>query len=108
MANVSKTFLMTPLMKGDCGKVQKIFENAEMKERKNMICPFCGRESESDKRCTKCHVQFNKEIRSIAMEEDTRSDRIGPVSTKTAKRILWVFMAFLIILFVVLTETMAG
>ncbi|MEG2007117.1 MAG: hypothetical protein RRX88_06855 [Raoultibacter sp.] len=71
-----------------------------------MICPFCGRESQSDQYCTKCQVAFNDEIRSIAAKTDTRSDRIGPLSTKTAKIILWVFMGLLIVAFVLITEFM--
>lgn len=69
-----------------------------------MICPFCGKTSESDRRCSKCRVEFNDEIRAIAFEEDTRSDRIGPVSTRTAKIVLWAFMALLLVAFVAVTE----
>lgn len=60
--------------------------------------------SESEERCTKCRVAFDDEIRSIALSEDTRSDSIGPLSLKAAKVLLWVFMALLLVAFVVVTE----
>lgn len=75
-------------------------------ESMSIICPFCGAVSASDEYCTKCHVIFNNTIRSIAYTEDNdpRSDRIGPLSTKAAKRLLAVFMVALVVAFVVLTE----
>ncbi len=71
-----------------------------------IICPFCGRESASRDHCTKCHSRFNKEILSVAYtaDEDPRSDRIGPVSTKTAKILGWVLLGLLLIAFVAATE----
>lgn len=69
-----------------------------------MICPFCGKVSDSSEHCTRCHVEFNDEIRAVALKEDTRSDRVGPVSTKTAKIMLWAFMALLLVAFIAVTE----
>lgn len=71
-----------------------------------MVCPFCGRESKSDKYCTRCNVTFNDEVRAIAHDENPGSDRIGPFSMKTAKIILWIFMGLLIVAFVLITEFM--
>lgn len=71
-----------------------------------IICPFCGRESKSEDHCTRCHVRFNKEIRAIAYdtENDPRSDRIGPFSAKTAKRLGWALLVVLIFAFIAATE----
>lgn len=71
-----------------------------------IICPFCGKLSNSEKYCTRCGVQFSKEIRSIAFTEETdpRSDYIGPLKTRTATRILIVAMIVLIVIMVVITE----
>lgn len=71
-----------------------------------IICPFCGRESATDDQCTKCHTRFTKEIRAVAysVDNDPRSDRIGPVSTKTAKILGWVLLGVLLVAFVVATE----
>lgn len=72
----------------------------------SIICPFCGSESKSDEYCTSCSVIFNKQIRDIAYtkETDPRSDKIGPLSTKVAKRLLVVLMVALVAAFIVLTE----
>lgn len=71
-----------------------------------MICPFCGRESKSNDYCTACHSLFNKQVRQIAYtaENDPRSDRIGPFSTKTAKRLLILGIIALVSLFIIFTE----
>lgn len=71
-----------------------------------IICPFCGRESASDVRCTKCHARLDREARSLAYstENDPRSDRVGPISTKTARIICWIVLGLLLVAFVVLTE----
>lgn len=71
-----------------------------------MICPFCGKESTSEDRCTKCHVRFTKAIRAIAydVDEDPRTDRVGPLSTKAAKIIGWMVLGMLLVVFVVVTE----
>ena len=71
-----------------------------------IICPFCGKESASRDQCTKCHTRFTKEIRSIAfpVDNDPRSDRIGPFSTKTAKYLGWVLLGLLLVAFVLATE----
>ncbi|CAK7003335.1 MAG: hypothetical protein PEGG_00101 [Paraeggerthella hongkongensis] len=71
-----------------------------------MICPFCGRESQSEEHCTKCYALFNKEVRSIAYdsENDPRSDMIGPFTSKQAKILAWTIMGLLIVAFVAATE----
>lgn len=72
----------------------------------SIICPFCGKESKSDEYCTGCNVLFNKQVRDIAYtaENDPRSDMVGPVSTKTAKRLLVVLLVGLVVAFFALTE----
>ena len=71
-----------------------------------IVCPFCGNRSRNEKFCSSCGAKFTKEVLSIASREknDQRSDRIGPFSMKTAKRLLWVFIIALIALFIFLTE----
>ncbi|MEG0990644.1 MAG: hypothetical protein RSN88_07265 [Gordonibacter sp.] len=71
-----------------------------------IICPFCGRESASQDYCTKCRTRFTKEVRAIAYpaEDDPRSDRIGPFSTRTAKYLGWVLLVLLLVAFVLATE----
>lgn len=71
-----------------------------------IICPFCGRTSASQDHCTKCHVRFTKEARAIAyhVDDDPRSDRIGPFSTKVAKYLGWILLGLLLVLFVLATE----
>ncbi len=72
----------------------------------DMICPFCGRESQSEEHCTKCYALFNKEVRRIACdsENDPRSDMIGPFTSKQAKILAWTIMGLLIVAFVAATE----
>lgn len=72
-----------------------------------IICPFCGARSRSEKHCTSCSAKFNREVLAHAVREsdDYRSDRIGPFSTKTAKRLLWVFMILMVVAFVAITES---
>lgn len=69
-----------------------------------MLCPFCGRESVSTELCSNCGVRFTKEIRNIAWEEPPYEDKIGPFSTKTAKRLLYVVILLLLVAFFALTE----
>lgn len=71
-----------------------------------VICPFCGRVSQSKDHCTVCYALFDKEVLSIAstVESDTRSDRVGRVPTKWAKRLLWLGMILLVCAFVIVTE----
>ncbi|MDJ1650455.1 MULTISPECIES: hypothetical protein [Gordonibacter] len=71
-----------------------------------VICPFCGKTSQAEDHCTKCRTRFTKEVRAVAFteENDPRSDRIGPVSTKTAKIIGWAVLALLLVAFVLATE----
>ena len=71
-----------------------------------IICPFCGKESASQDHCTKCHTRFTKEIRAVAYraDDDPRSDRIGPFSTKTAKYLGWALLGLLLVAFVLATE----
>ena len=71
-----------------------------------LICPFCGKESAADDHCTKCRTRFTKEIRAIAYdaENDPRSDRIGPLSTKAAKYLCWTMLGLLLVAFVLATE----
>lgn len=71
-----------------------------------IVCPFCGRVSQSKDHCTVCHTLFSKEVLSVArtVESDSRSDKVGPLSTKWAKRALWVGMVLLVCLFVIITE----
>lgn len=71
-----------------------------------IICPFCGKESAAEDHCTKCRTRFTKEIRAAAYtaDNDPRSDRIGPVSTKTAKIFCWVALGLLLVAFVLATE----
>lgn len=72
-----------------------------------MFCPFCGGETTSEDYCSQCGTRFTKQIRDMALKEDTRDDRVGPFSTKTAKRLLYVLMILLLIAFFAFTE-MAG
>ena len=75
-------------------------------EMSAIICPFCGKESASDDHCTKCHTRFTKEIRAAAftVDNDPRSDYVGPVTTKVAKVICWVVLGLLLAAFVLATE----
>lgn len=83
--------------------------NAPTQENR-IVCPFCGRPSRSTELCTRCGALFNKEVRSIAFmeQDDPRPDRIGPFTTRTAKILLWIGIAILILLFAVLTNRAAG
>lgn len=71
-----------------------------------VICPFCGKESKSHEYCASCNTRLTKEVLSVAYTpvNDPRSDMIGPFTTKTAKRLLWVLIALLLLAFIVLTE----
>ena len=73
-----------------------------------IICPFCGNKSKKEKFCSSCGAKFNKEVLSIASREkdDARSDKIGPFSTKTAKYLLYGFIAVMIIVFILITESL--
>lgn len=75
-----------------------------------IICPFCGGETESTSICEHCCSRLDKKILSISYtpENDPRSDKIGPFSTKTAKRIGWVVIGILLVLFVIFTEMNGG
>ena len=55
---------------------------------------------------TKCHTRFTKEIRAAAftVDNDPRSDYVGPVTTKVAKVICWVVLGLLLVAFVLATE----
>lgn len=54
--------------------------------------------------CSNCGVRLTKEIRNIAWEEMPGEDKIGPFSTKVAKRMLYAVMLLLLIAFFALTE----
>ncbi len=71
-----------------------------------IVCPFCGNRSTSEKFCSSCGAKFTREVLQVASREkdDTRDDRIGPFSTKTAKRLLWVLIIVLVALFIFFTE----
>ena len=71
-----------------------------------VVCPFCGRPSVSKEYCTRCYAKFNKQVLSIAytVENDPRDDRIGPFSSKTAKRLAWALLGVLIVVFIAATE----
>ncbi len=53
-----------------------------------------------------CNTLFDKEVLSVAstVETDSRSDWVGPLPTKWAKRLLWVVMILLVCAFVIVTE----
>ncbi|MDO4289906.1 MAG: hypothetical protein Q4C41_01585 [Eggerthellaceae bacterium] len=76
------------------------------KNKVEIICPFCGNVSTSKEFCTRCHTLFNKTVLKAAFtpENDPRSDYVGPFSTKTAKRLLYVGIVVLLVLFFVFTE----
>lgn len=95
--------------KGKAGKKGKKGKKEAAAASERIICPFCGRVSDSLDHCSKCNSLFNKEVRSIAYTEETdpRSDQVGPFSTKVAKRLLWVLIAVLILLFAVFTQNLA-
>lgn len=69
-----------------------------------MLCPFCGKETVTTELCSHCGVRFTKEIRTVAWDEPPCEDRIGPFSTKVAKRLLYVAILLLLIAFFALTE----
>lgn len=78
----------------------------EVDETGIVICPFCGKESRSHEFCSNCNTRLTKEVLEVAYtrENDPREDMIGPFTTKTAKRLLWVLIALLLLAFIVLTE----
>ena len=69
-----------------------------------MLCPFCGRETLAGEFCEKCGTRFTKDVKRIMWEESPVEDKIGPVSTKTAKVLLYVVILLLLIAFFALTE----
>lgn len=73
-----------------------------------IICPFCGARSRSEKHCSSCGAKFNREVlaHTVRESDDNRSDRIGPFSTKTAKRLLWGFMIVMVGVFILITESL--